>query len=84
MKIVAVYGQNHKGSTYNISRMLIEKLGGEVEEFFLPRDFDEFCIGCNSCFTIDESKCPHYNAALLLKSKCKKIIDTDNIRASVN
>ena len=26
--------------------MLADKLGGEVTEFFLPRDFGEFCCGC--------------------------------------
>ena len=50
MKITVIYGQNHKGSTYHIARMLAQKLGGEITEFFLPRDFGEFCVGCNSCF----------------------------------
>ena len=50
MKIAMIHGQNHRGSTYHIGAMLAEKLGGEVTEFFLPRDFGEFCVGCNSCF----------------------------------
>lgn len=29
MKIVIVHGQNHKGSTYHIARMIAEKTGGE-------------------------------------------------------
>ena len=49
MKIAMIHGQNHRGSTYHIGAMLAEKLGGEVTEFFLPRDFGEFCVGCNSC-----------------------------------
>ena len=30
MKIALINGQNHKGSTYHIGRMLADKLGGEV------------------------------------------------------
>lgn len=59
MKITVIHGQNHKGSTYNIAKELCDKLGGEVTEFFLPKDFDCFCTGCTACFT-DETKCPHY------------------------
>jgi multimeric flavodoxin WrbA len=60
MKIVLIHGRNHKGSTYHIGKMLADKIGGEREEFFLPRDFDQFCIGCNNCFMKGESLCPHY------------------------
>ena len=60
MRTVVVYGQNHKGSTYHIAHELACKLGGETTEFFLPRDFDEFCAGCNTCFNVSEKDCPHY------------------------
>lgn len=60
MKITVIHGQNHKGSTYNIAKNLCDKLGGEVKEFFLPKDFDKFCIGCTNCFTKSEKLCPHY------------------------
>lgn len=60
MKIVLINGQNHKGSTYNIGRLLAEKIGEDITEFFLPRDFGEFCIGCTKCFGTHESQCPHY------------------------
>lgn len=60
MKIVMINGQNHKGSTYHIGKMLADKLGGEVTEFFLPRDFSEYCIGCSQCFEVSAAKCPHY------------------------
>ena len=60
MKIVLINGQNHKGSTYHVGRQLAEKLGGDVKEFFLPRDFGEFCTGCAGCFMKGESACPHY------------------------
>ena len=36
------------------------QIGGEVKEFFLPRDFGEFCIGCTQCFRKSETLCPHY------------------------
>ena len=60
MKITIVHGQSHKGSTYHISKILADKLDGEVKEFFLPRDFGEFCVGCTQCFRKSETLCPHY------------------------
>lgn len=60
MKIVIIHGQSHKGSTYHIAKMLSEKLEGETTEFFLPRDFDSFCMGCTNCFKKSEMLCPHY------------------------
>lgn len=61
MKIVLIHGQNHMGSTYHISRLLLEQFeNSEVEEFFLPRDLEHFCVGCYNCIQ-DEAKCPFYN-----------------------
>lgn len=60
MKIVIIHGQSHKGSTYHIARMLSEKLEGDITEFFLPRDFQSFCVGCTNCFEKSETLCPHY------------------------
>ena len=48
MKIAVIHGQSHKGSTYNVAKELCDKLGGEVTEFFLPRDFDGVCRGCGA------------------------------------
>lgn len=31
-----------------------------ITEFFLPRDFDNYCVGCTQCFMQSEKKCPHY------------------------
>lgn len=64
MKITMIHGQNHKGSTYNIGKMLVEKLEGELTEFFLPKDFDQFCAGCTNCFMKKETFCPHYKKLL--------------------
>lgn len=60
MKITLIHGQSHHGSTCHAARALAEKLGGEVTEFFLPRDLGEFCVGCTACFVDSETKCPHY------------------------
>lgn len=60
MKITIIHGQSHKGSTYHIAKMLAEKLNGEMTEFFLPKDFKDFCVGCTSCFEKSETLCPHY------------------------
>ena len=61
MKITVINGQNHKGSTYNIGRMLAESLaaGDEISEFFLPRDLNHFCLGCYQCIE-DVRRCPFY------------------------
>ena len=62
MKVLLINGQNHKGSTYHIGRILAEKLTlpAEIDEIFLPRDMPHFCCGCSRCFMEGESLCPHY------------------------
>lgn len=62
MRVLIICGTAHKGSGYNIGRMTAEKLAKpeEIDEVFLPRDFDEFCCGCTNCFTKGEDTCPHY------------------------
>lgn len=62
MKITLIHGQNHKGSSYNIGRLLADKLAGnaEITEFFLPRDLNCFCTGCYGCVKKDDAVCPHY------------------------
>ncbi len=60
MKITVIHGQNHKGSSYHIGRMLAEQFPqGQISEFFLPRDFNHFCAGCYACLE-DEERCPYY------------------------
>lgn len=60
MKIVIIHGQRHEGSTCMVSRELARKVGGETQEFFLPRDFDKPCLGCYTCFQSELTRCPHY------------------------
>ena len=76
MKTVIIHGQSHEGTTCYIARLLAGKLGGEVAEFFLPRDFGEFCLGCTSCFVKGEDKCPHFGK---LEPLTKAIDDADVI-----
>ena len=61
MKIVMINGQNHKGSTYNIGRLLAKNIGNDkdIVEFFLPKDLNHFCLGCYTCID-DDTKCPIY------------------------
>ena len=61
MKIVMIHGQNHKGSTWNVANTLINNITceKEVEEFFLPRDLDHFCLGCYRCIE-GRDKCPYW------------------------
>jgi multimeric flavodoxin WrbA len=69
MKIVVINGINHFGSTYKLTHKLLDKLEGEVKEYFLPKDFDEFCLGCTTCLFKGEDKCPH-------NEKLKPIVDS--------
>ncbi len=62
MKVVLIHGQNHKGSSYHIGRMIADKMQGtnEITEFFLPRNLNHFCLGCYNCIE-DDAKCPFYD-----------------------
>ena len=61
MKIVMLNGQNHKGSSYHIGRMIADKVSGdnEIREFIFPKDLNHFCAGCYKCIE-DEKACPYY------------------------
>lgn len=69
MRIVMLNGQNHKGSTYHIGRMVADKIEGEnkITEFFFPKDLNCFCVGCYKCIE-DVLACPYYEDK-------KKIVD---------
>lgn len=62
IKIAVIHGQSHKGSTYNIAKQLIHKIsatGTEIDEYFMPTDTPDYCIGCYTCFDENEQACPH-------------------------
>ena len=44
MQIVMIHGQNHRGSTYRIGKMVADALGGTVTEF---------CHGILARFVLD-------------------------------
>ncbi|MCI5944739.1 MAG: NAD(P)H-dependent oxidoreductase [Eubacterium sp.] len=66
MNIVIIHGQNHEGSTCLTAREVADKVTKKsdsrtvLKEFFLPRDFDEPCRGCFTCFQTELNRCPHY------------------------
>lgn len=68
MKIVIINGINHKGQTYTLTHKLVDKINGSVKEFFLPKDFNEFCLGCATCIFKGENNCPHHE-------KIKPLVD---------
>lgn len=74
MKITIIHGQSHQGSTCMVARELARKVGGEIHEFFLPRDFSKSCLGCYTCFQRDLSHCPHYEE---LEPLATEILDAD-------
>lgn len=74
MKILIIHGQSHEGSTCMAARKIADKVGGEIKEFFLPRDFNRSCLGCYTCFRTELSECPHYQE---LEPFVKAILDAD-------
>ena len=63
MNITAIYGQKHKGNTYKLTKLFLERLSSNethVTEFFLPDESLGFCSGCLNCIMRDEKTCPHY------------------------
>lgn len=60
MKVVVIHGQAHKGSTYNVTKSLLEYLNCEeanIQEFRVNGMGQ--CVGCFQCIETDEEKCPH-------------------------
>ena len=75
MKVAAVYGTEHKGSTYNIVRLFLDRLHVAEEnlsEFFLPRDMPHFCCGCVRCIEKGEEYCPHREAIAPIENAIEK------------
>lgn len=64
MNITVIYGTGRKESstTYHLAQSAIKGLKGddEVFEFFLPKDMNQFCIGCYKCIEGSPEKCPAY------------------------
>ena len=60
MKIVVLHGQSHKGSTWHVTRLLLDELSEETDAIaeFQTNDIKP-CLGCFSCIVKDEALCPH-------------------------
>jgi multimeric flavodoxin WrbA len=66
MEITIIHGINHKGSTYSISNMIKENIADSntiINEYFMPKDAPEYCVGCFQCIKNDEKKCPQAEKA---------------------
>ena len=75
MNILMINGTMRQESTYNIGKMLIDRIKKEedmVIELFLPRDMPEFCRGCGMCIAKGEEKCPDY---LIYMKRITRLID---------
>jgi multimeric flavodoxin WrbA len=63
MVITVIHGQQHKGSTYNISKQLLENITDEntlVHEYFMIKDAPGYCTGCFNCIEKGEELCPQF------------------------
>lgn len=60
MKVAVLHGQKHKGSTYHITKLLVDKLDCTKEDVqeFCANDISD-CIGCFQCIMKGEEHCPH-------------------------
>lgn len=79
LKITVIYGQSHKGSTYNISKLFLDKITDAekiVDEYFMPDDTPDFCLGCYKCFDLGEDQCPQ---AEKVERIVKSMVDSDII-----
>ena len=73
MNIVVIHGQSHKGSTYRLSKLLMDNLlekSDSAKEFY-TNDIPP-CIGCFSCITNGEEFCPHYSAIAPIAAAIEK------------
>lgn len=61
MKITIIHGQSHKGSTYNITKQIVDNISDTtkaIDEYFMPNDTPNYCVGCYKCFNESENLCP--------------------------
>ena len=64
MKIAVLHGQSHKGSTWHVTRTLLDALAqpaDTVTEFHTNEVSP--CLGCFACIVKDEALCPHRSVA---------------------
>ena len=64
MNVLTIMGTAHKGNTRAIVDLFLKEFENEKNEFeeiILPKDFQNFCMGCANCILKGEEKCPHYS-----------------------
>jgi multimeric flavodoxin WrbA len=60
MNIAVIHGQAHHGSTWHLTKLVLDRFpDAHVDEFFLPKDGPGYCVGCYTCFLKGEERCPH-------------------------
>ncbi len=66
MKVVIIYSNARKGSTYHCVKIFKEAVQKENDvdfiEFTLPNDMPHICRGCFTCIEKGQDQCPHSNA----------------------
>ena len=60
MEIVVLHGQSHKGSTWHVTKLLLDELNPKIDSIveFQTNDIKP-CLGCFTCIIKDEALCPH-------------------------
>ena len=60
MEIVVIHGQNHKGNTYHLTKLLTDNFSEKVDSIkeFYTNDIPP-CAGCFACVIKGEEFCPH-------------------------
>lgn len=80
LRIVVIYSNARKGSTYNCVQIFKKALQNESDvdftEFTLPDDMPHICLGCFSCFEKGEDKCPHASS---VQPIVNAILESDGI-----
>ncbi len=82
MNICVIHGSpNSNGNTVQVYKRFEALLtrrdpGITVREFYLQKDFNEFCRGCYTCFLKSEEKCPHRKK---LETIVKAMLDSDGL-----
>ncbi|MGI6039662.1 MAG: flavodoxin family protein [Clostridiales bacterium] len=60
MNITVIYGQQHRGNTWRLTKLFLDQFeGAAITEFFLPQSGPLYCTGCMRCINKGETYCPH-------------------------
>jgi len=63
MRIAVFHGSPRKGNTYHATKIFLDELSScgdvSINEFFMPYDLPNFCVGCQLCFGGRQESCPN-------------------------